>query len=51
VPKETHIAFSEVAYNKLQIPAVWERANRNYSRVCCLEKRDLNSGVCSQLFS
>jgi hypothetical protein len=49
--KELHIAFNDVTCTKLQIAAVRERVNRNYSRAISLEKRDLNSGVCSHLFS
>jgi hypothetical protein len=49
--KKLHIAFNEVTCTKIQIAAVREGVNRNYSPAFCLEKRDLNSGVCSDLFS
>ena len=35
----------------MQIPALKKGVNRNYSRAFSLQKRDLNTGVCSQLFS
>jgi hypothetical protein len=49
--KKLHITFNEVPYTKIQIPTVRERAYRIYRHALCLEKRDLNSGLCSQLFS
>jgi len=46
-----HIAFNKVTYNKIQIPAVRKGVSRKYSHAFCLEKRDLNSGVCNYLLS
>ena len=51
VPKEHNIAFNLVTYSKIQIAAVRKGVNCNYGRAFCWEKRDLNSGVCSGLFS
>ena len=49
--KKLHISFNEVIYTKIQIAAVMEGVKSNYSRAFCLVKRDLNSGVCSELCS
>jgi hypothetical protein len=49
--KKLHIAFNEVTHTKIQIPALRKGVNRHYSRAFCLEKRDLNSGVCSHWIS
>jgi hypothetical protein len=49
--KKLHIASNEVTYTKIQIAAVREKVNRDCSSAFCWEKSELNSGVCSHLFS
>jgi hypothetical protein len=45
--KKLHIAFNAVTDSKIEIAAVREGLYSNWIHVLCLEKRDLNSGVCS----
>jgi hypothetical protein len=47
VPKQTAYCSNWSHLHKIEMAVMREGVNRDYSDAFCLEKRDLNSGVCS----